>query len=575
MFRLPKKLPGSREELTTLLAEAQAAFDEIVDAINADNDKGPTDEQLENLRYLKDAFDQLDTAVAEIDAADQGRREEADRLLSEVRARTAPATDDTDADSEDGSEDDGDENADAIDEDTGGGDGDEGGEAAVVAEAERATREAADPKPVTAAAKRTSFAGAGRGRTPKIPASTPAEPTAGWQMRPDAPGYQPGLQPLSTITAGLKAAARGTGSAMARPNGNTKPSGHVPQYLGSYVRDVPAVEDHESLTAAIDAAVAASIHPDGSLTAACCPPPQVTYDFCPVEPARDLFVLPEVMAERCAISWPAEFDINLNFQVLCEAELNQEPEYQKECHVVPCPEDFNELRLCYLPLCIESDIIGDQAWPERTETFTQKLLAAQARQRSMWMLNKILTDPTTRSLVIPADSQIAAASSILNSLNIAAIGVRVARNLARDAVVAGAAPTWVFEVIRNDLANQEGIATFEVSDAQVIGWLNSIRVQLQFVGEWQKWDPARVEFPATVDIALWEQGAYFALVKPVIDLGVMYPRELLRINRYTRMFTEDGLNVGKKCGDSVVVTIPICPNGAIGNRLDVVCATGS
>ncbi|TLF74045.1 major capsid protein [Nocardia cyriacigeorgica] len=566
MFKLPDPLPTDRAELAALRAQAYEAMEAIASSTEADN-ADITDETLAELRAIDEAITTIDGAIDAIDGAD-ARREEAARLLAGVRERQAPADDDdTDQDAE------GDTPAADEAEPPADGDGDAGGE--VVAEAERATRDATATVTAAAPRRRTSFAGANRGRTPTVPADPAPKPTAGWRMRPDAPGYVAGLQPLSAITAGLAEAARGSGSAMARPNGTTEPSGHTPQYLGQYVRDVPAVEDYETLNEVLDAAVAASIHPDGSLTAACCPPPQVTYDFCPVEPARDLFVLPEVTAERCAISWPAEFEINLDFQVLCAAELDADPPTVKRCHSVPCVDDFPELRLCYLPLCVESDIIGDQAWPERVDTFTQKLTAAQARQRSMWMLTKIITDPTTRHMTIPAGTQIAAASSVLNSLNIAAIGVRASRNLARDAVVAGAAPTWVFELIRNDLANQEGIATNEVSDQQVIGWLNARRIQLQFVGEWQKWNPNWSQFPATVDIALWEAGAYFALVKPVIDLGVMYPRELLQINRYTRMFTEDGLNVGKRCGDSVLVSIPVCPNGAIGQRLDVLCASGS
>ncbi|MEV5391949.1 major capsid protein [Nocardia farcinica] len=559
MFTIPKDLPTDRDELATLRAQAKTAFEELATSVEAD-DAALTDEQMAELTELADAITAIDEAIGNVDAVDQ-RRADAARLIADVRGRDTTTGDEDDPDQDADDEDDEDDAE------------DQAGDTTVVAEAEAATRDAADRQPVTASTrKRTSFAGASRGRSVPVPDNPPAAPTAGWQMRPDAPGYQPGLQPLTAITAGLAAQAKNSAGGMARPNGVTKASGHVPQYLGSYVRDVPQVDSEEGLNAAIDAAVAASIHADGSLTAACCPPPQVTYDFCPVEPARDLFVLPEVTAERCAISWPKEFDIDLDWQVLCAAELNADPPTVKRAHTVPCPDGWNELALCYLPLIVESDIIGDQAWPEVVNTFTAKLLAAQARQQSMWQLTKILLDPTTRDMAIPAGSQIAATSAVLNALNIAAIGVRASRNLARDAVVAGAAPTWLFELIRNDLANQEGLATFEVSDAQVLGWLNSRRIQLQFVGEYQKWNPNATEFPATVDIVLWEQGAYFALVKPVIDLGVMYPRELLEVNRYTRFFTEDGRNVGKRCGDSVVVTIPVCPNGAIGERLDAICA---
>ena len=61
-------------------------------------------------------------------------------------------------------------------------------------------------------------------------------------------------------------------------------------------------------------------------------------------------------------------------------------------------------------------------------------------------------------------------------------------------------------------------------------------------------------------------GTWFRSMSNVIELGVMYPKEQLQVNRFTRMFTEDAIAVGKRCGESVLVTIPLDVTGAIGQR---------
>ena len=63
-------------------------------------------------------------------------------------------------------------------------------------------------------------------------------------------------------------------------------------------------------------------------------------------------------------------------------------------------------------------------------------------------------------------------------------------------------------------------------------------------------------------------------MSPIIELGVMYPKEQLQVNRYTRYFVEDAIAVGKRCNQSLKVTVPICPSGAVGDRQSVLCGMG-
>jgi hypothetical protein len=58
----------------------------------------------------------------------------------------------------------------------------------------------------------------------------------------------------------------------------------------------------------------------------------------------------------------------------------------------------------------------------------------------------------------------------------------------------------------------------------------------------------------------------------IIEVGVLYPKEQLQINRYTEFFTEDAIAVGKRCNHSLNVEIPICPTGGYGAPVEITCA---
>lgn len=84
---------------------------------------------------------------------------------------------------------------------------------------------------------------------------------------------------------------------------------------------------------------------------------------------------------------------------------------------------------------------------------------------------------------------------------------------------------------------------------------------------------ATVVYPATVDVMLYPAGTWFRTMNNVITLGVQYPLQQLQLNQYTHVFTEDSLQVGKRCDQSIIVRLPICVSGAIGARQTVACNT--
>lgn len=565
-FELPEEMPTDLDGLTTLRGEAQTVFEDL--KAKVENGEELTDEQLTELQNVVNAIATIDTATSEAEEAKTARTQGITDLINSVDTNTGDdASPDDEADTGDGTADTTD--ADASD---------------VVDEAESVIEEAARESVAASAkapAKRavTKFAGVGAGKAPAVP----AKKEIGWQMDPQSFGYKPGLQGFKAMADAVYGVRPGARVRSNRP----AVGGFNALTMGRLNRELKQVDDPQALIAAIEAATDESRLPGGSLTAAggWCAPSETLYDFCDVPDATDLLSLPEISITRGGVRWPQEPDMTQIFEdfqffftetQLEAVDVDGNPTAIKECVEVPCPDEFDELRLKAVGYCVEAGILQDQAWPELIEWFMRTLAAEHFRALSRRSILDMVTGST--AVTIPADSQIAAGSSLLNSLALQAVNLRLNRGLGRTATIEGVAPSWLHELVRADLANQQGTESKNVTDAQITAWFTARNIALQFVGDWQTRSAglpgnlATVEYPATVQVLLYPAGTWFRALSNVIELGVQYPKEQLQVNRYTRFFTEDAIAVGKRCNTSLVVTVPVCPSGAFGAQQEITCA---
>lgn len=419
------------------------------------------------------------------------------------------------------------------------------------------------------------------------------DPTPGWEPNPSLPGHVAGegrvgfadiARRLDTIRPGARSAARAN-----RPNRTMDGMTFSAQVVAALSRDMPVVDDAHALVAAINAATssralsAPTFGQNGVLTAAggWCAPSEQLYDFCDVPDATDLLSMPEIAINRGGVRWPREPDLSGIFEdfewFFTEPELeatdvNGNPTAVKTCVEVPCPEDFDEIRLNAVGWCVEAGILQEQGWPELIEWFMRSLTQEHLRALSRRSILNIVAG-SGAAKIIPPTSVLGSVASVLNSLALVATNLRLKRGLARNAVIEGIAPSWFFEVLRADLAMRQGTDTFAVTDGQILGWLNARNIQLQFVGDWQTRSvglPGHMDtlvWPETVDIVMYPAGTWFRSMSNVIELGVMYPKEQLQVNRFTRMFTEDAIAVGKRCGESALVRVPLDVSGAFGEQV--------
>jgi len=586
-FELPAELPVDVAELTEL---REAATAEITRVTGLYENEGDLSE--DNVAYLSDLLDAVETlngAIAEASTDDDEHRTAVSKLVARAQAATAAADDDADADDDDEDGDDADDDDEAESED-------EGGEV-VEAEVVEADREPVGAAPVAARTTRSlaagrrrsgsrreiSFRGVGRQEAPA------GDSGPGWVVVAGAPGFQPDEigQRVGFARMGQALDSVRKGHGVGKLNGRLSGM-KMRQPVGQMTRALPEATDQRSLVDLINTATDQRNLPGGSLIAAggWCAPSEQLYDFCDVPEATDLISLPEVAINRGGLRWPVEPDMTALFEnfefFFTEPELEAvdgsgNPTAVKHCIEIPCPDEFEEIRLNAVGYCVEAGILQRQGWPESIEyvlrSLTQEHLRAMSRRtiRDMWNGGNPVK-------VFSANLQVGATSSVLNSIALYATNLRLNRGLSRTAVIEGVAPSWFFEVLRADMAMQQGIDTNSVSDEQILSWLRDRHVAFQFVGDWQTRSPGlpghldTVAWPPSVDIMMYPAGTWFRSLSNIIEVGVMYPKEQLQINRYTEFFTEDAIAIGKRCGVSANLRIPLCVNGGYGAPVEITCS---
>lgn len=567
-FELPDELPAGVEDLNSLRAAAHEAFTRLRGKVDAGENL--TDAELGELKYVVAAQKTLDAALASATEAVADRRAEIDGLIAEGTVEDAPGDED---------ENEGDEDQPTGDEVVEGAEAIAEQAAAVTASGKTGSKAVARKAPV-------SMAGLQKGRTGgHIPRGTGNTDNVGFRMYDSMINPSRDLVGFGEIAASIDAVKKGH-----RPRGNVRHEGTFASLpLFALERgDMPVVEDDHQLVAAITAATdlsnfrAPSFDAAGSLTAAggWCAPSEQLYDFCEVPLATDLVALPEITIRRGGVRWPIEPDLSGIFDsfefFFTEPELEAIPAPIKECVEIPCPDEFNEIRLAAVGYCVEAGILQQQGWPEVVEWFMRSITQEHFRALSRRTILNMVSGSTPIS-VTAAALGVSASSSVLNTLELMAINLRLNKGYARGYPIEAIAPNWLHALIRADFAQQEGLDIKSISDAQIDGWFSQRGIRFQFVADWQTREAGMpgnlltLQWPGSVSILMYPAGTWFRSLSNVIEFGVQYPRELLQINRYSRFFTEDAYAVAKRCDESLVVTIPTCVNGGYGGPITVSC----
>lgn len=500
-------------------------------------------EAIDNAQAIVDSKAVAEAALAEIEA------KEAERLAKAQALRDALGTEDEGEDAEDEAK-----------------EGEEPAEESAEAEAK---------EPVTASGTRTvhvpvrESAASRAAKRQEKPVEEVARPKAAITAAADVPGYSAG-QEVDGID-GIKDGVEAVMTSLARTRGATRVEkaiatitlGRTDGLVASNYPDGVSLMD-----AARDQKRLASEHGKGSLLAAAgwCAPSETLYDLCGSESLDGLIDLPSVQVDRGGVRFTkgpqfADFYAGASFH-FTEAQLIAGVE--KECVVIPCPT-FQDVRLDAFGVCIGVDIPLESAYPEVVQRWTEGTLTAHAHRRSALLIQKALT--IAGAAVTVANPWPTATGSILTALELVVMGERQRYRLPFNETMEAAFPFWIKAAIRADLAIRTGVDTLAVTDEQINAYFASRGVRAQFLYNWQPLVGTStgagpvIDFPSTLEILVWPAGSLVQGTKDIITLNGVYDSTGLAENRYTALFTEEGISLMNPCHEVRRVSIALQVTG--------------
>lgn len=338
----------------------------------------------------------------------------------------------------------------------------------------------------------------------------------------------------------------------------------------------------ENADDAIKAAVDQSRLPQGSLVASggWCAPSETLYDLCNISEAADLITLPEVQVNRGGINHTVGPDYSTVYgdTGFCYTEEEDiDGDYDgagggtKPCFHLECPE-FTDDRLGYCGVCITAGLMQARGYPEALANLIDLAMTAHAHRVSASVINTLVSKST--AVAWPANQK-GAVAPLLTAIDLQAMHYRAVNRMSSNAALEVVLPTWTKAIVRADLARRQGVDLLDVPEARMNAWFAARNVAAQFVVDWQDiaTTPASgfTSADSSVDFLLYAAGTFVKGVTESITLENIYDSVGLGTNDFTALFTEDPYLVAKRCHDSRVVSVPICPDGATHIGIDIAC----
>lgn len=334
----------------------------------------------------------------------------------------------------------------------------------------------------------------------------------------------------------------------------------------------------------------------GSLVAAggWCAPSEVWYDLCPgLESTAGMLNLPTAMAPRGGVRWTqgpqfCDFYAGTGFFDMTEAQ--DIAGFTKPCYEIPCPT-FQEARLEAHGLCLTAGILQNKGYPEYVSRFISGSLTAHAHRLNAQKIKALVQGSTAITPAVDSN-KLSASTGMLGALETIVTSYRYKYRMDPSRSLEMVAPIWLRGVLRHDVARKAGIPSELVSDSQIDSMLRTVGVNPQFVYDWQDamcqtadagisnadpdgagallpptqaamgglWSQVKA-WPSEVKVLLYPAGTFVSLEQDIITLTSVYDSALFRQNRYTALFTEEAFKVINRCFESLVLTIPVVPNG--------------
>lgn len=324
-----------------------------------------------------------------------------------------------------------------------------------------------------------------------------------------------------------------------------------------------------------------------------CSPMEIINQLCPLEATLEGMVdLPTITTTKGGVMWPATPDYADLFQdtpfCFTQAEMG-EPAFEKPCVSVTCADGWDQIVLDACSFCVEDNILLSRVDDSQVQRAIAQGLNIYRRGLNAKRIRRMLD--LTRA-VSGGSNVISAAElavhgpglfeSVLSFLELQVEHLRTRKRLARNTTFEGIAPAWLRAVLRADLSKKNAIQNrWEITDADVDRWLAARGIRLQYVWEFQDAgvDPDATiggttiprNWPETVQILLYQAGAFTAIQGPSVQLDAVYDRANLVKNKRVSMFMEDMWALVSRCGLKYLYELPLCANGVSGGQEVIAC----
>lgn len=555
-FEIPEDITQfSDDDLAELLDNAVAAFDAKSTSTTV------TSDDLAQLRQLTEVVNNIRTEQAARRQAAEQAAAEIDALAAQVRG--TQETSDADADTE---EDDGGETVEASSSP----DPDPQPQPQPQAQQEQVLSASTVIPPRRPALDLSSV----RRRQPRVLPEPPA-PTMEITASVDVPGLVPGqAMDLSDVPKAI----------ISRANA-LKTAGGGTGLVISYRHPTPkalTVTDSSSAPEGTTVVMAAADQrrlPQGDIVASggWCAPSETLYDIVDISCPEMLWDAPEIELSRGGIRYFLTPPLDVAQLTWIHTEADDISGAEKPCYVIPCPEPV-EVRCDAVGVCLQAGILTQRHFPELVNWYLRNTMVALEIRIRQALLQQLLASPMTTQVTIAPS--FGALSAVYAAVALQAADMIERYSLCERISLEVVFPWWARNLFLTDLARQNGVNVCDLDPNCIQDLFRTLGVRVQFArgigpavpdeigGE----DPA-TQWPAEIQFVIYPAGSVQIGRGESVDLGVVHDSARFRTNDYTALFAETCVALIQRM-EARAVTVPVCPDGATGAQLEMVCAAG-
>ncbi|MFD4855147.1 major capsid protein [Streptomyces atratus] len=435
-----------------------------------------------------------------------------------------------------------------------------------------------EPEPQTATASIVSrpaldLSGVRR-RQPRVLPPPPA-PTTVITAAVDVPGYTPGAAlEFGQITSGIISRA----NALKTAGGGV---GQVISYQHPYSQDL-IVTDSSSAPEGTTVTLAASSQrrlPQQELIASggWCAPSETIYELTDTACPDMLWDAPEIQLSRGGLRYYKPLSLDVSKLTWVHTEADDISGAEKPCFKIPCP-DPTEVRCRAIGVCIESGILTQRHFPELVSWYLRNSMVAH----EIRLRQELFQDALNSAATVTMPESFGALSSVFDAVALQAADMIERHSLCESTALEVVFPWWSRNLFLTDLARRNGISPRDVTPRMVQDLFTPLGVRIQWARglapavpvEIGAKTPATV-WPDTVKFLMYPAGSLQIGRGEEVNLGAIHDSSKFKTNDYTALFTEECSTLIDRSVDTRLVTVPVCPNGATGAQLEMVCASGS